>query len=123
MFIALTLRKLPSGLFLCSRTEYLLPTHTHHSPARPFSFHPSSLQIDVSSLALFASSLLFCSQSAQGAKPRLLHMAGLCFSIPFASCCFSFSLALQATVTTMCYGNIWICFSLGVCSPWLCCQV
>lgn len=78
---------------------YLPPTPTtaQHAPSH---FIPPVCRSIASSRALFASSLLFCNQSAQVANPRLLlvHMADLCFSIPFASCCFSFSLVLQAAV-------------------------
>lgn len=105
------------GCFYAAGLNIYLPPTPITAQHAPSHFIPPVCRSIVSSLALFASSLLFCNQGAQVANPRLLHMADLCFSIAFASCCFSFSLVLQAAVTTLCYENIWICFSLGVHRP------
>lgn len=52
---------------------------------------------------VLASSLIFCDQNVQVASPRLLNMTEFCFFISFAPCYFSFSLVLQAAMTTMYY--------------------
>lgn len=110
MSIALTLTEtFLHGLFTCRRTEYSPPSHTQRSPARPFSSPATT-------------SLQICDQTAQVANPRLLNTIGLCFSIPFASCCSSFSLVLQAAVTTMCYEISGSDSRWEYMVPWLHCQ-
>lgn len=79
------------GCFYAAGLDIYLPPTPITAQHAPSHFIPPVCTSIVSSLTVFASSLLFCNQGAQGANPRLLHMADLCFSIPFASCCFSLS--------------------------------